>query len=706
MISFHAWPGARARLARPYNDTASVWRRLLPAWLLLAAFAAAADDSGELRAAAAAERARAVAPGFDRAAFLARPDRLGAWLSPDGRQVAYLEGAGPNRGVWLLPTAGGAAKRLLPQTDATTLVWSRDGRWLFLQSPRQLFALAAAGQAGSTAIAKLGGRWERSFFGADPALPAAALVLETPPRVSRTARRWRLYRVDLHGRQTLLHEDARPVVDFEFDPQGRLAYLTRAEGDRQVIYRVGKDGLHAVMRCVNVERCSLLATAADGRSLWLNTDAQGGFNRLAQLLPDGRLLTRHADPRNEADIAQVVLDPITRQPLIANYRSTVASSHALQADVKRHVDAIQARFPQRDVSIQVGRGRGGRWLVQERAGSLKGERLHLYDPATGAFREILADDGFHFGRTPIKRLPETAMARKIAFSWRASDGMRLHGFITLPLGRDARRAPLIANIHGGPFNLFRPEFSAQSQLLANRGYAVFEPNFRGSTGLGRAYMLSARGDFGNGRVQQDIVEGVRYLLAQGIGDGQRVGIIGASFGGYSAMQGVTFQPELFKVAVAAVPPADFGWVLRSYARGVDQLSAGIPLSTTMRLLSLDPADPAIAERLRVQSPIANADRLSRPVLLLAGGDDERVPIRSVTHYAALLKSLGKPVSLFVDAEGQHQLVDPVTREAYLYLLEATLHRHLGGTAPAAPDAALRASLRKNLRLDADQLRPR
>jgi len=274
----------------------------------------------------------------------------------------------------------------------------------------------------------------------------------------------------------------------------------------------------------------------------------------------------------------------------------------------------------------------------------------------------------------------------------------------LPPGVDVRRAPLIANIHGGPFNLFRPEFSAQSQLLANRGYVVFEPNFRGSTGLGREYLLAANGDFGNGRVQRDIVEGVRYLLARGVGDANRVGILGASFGGYSALQGVTFQPELFKVGVAAVPPADFGWVLRWYARGPDQMSQGVPMASTMRMLSLDPADASLAARLSAQSPIANVRALQRPVLLLAGGDDERVPIRSVLHYAAELKARNKQVSLFVDAEGQHQLVNPITREAYLYLVEAMFQRHLGGPAPAPPSRALREALTRNLLLDADQLR--
>lgn len=664
--------------------------------LLCVGVRAHADEATDLRAAVAAERARAPAPQFTRTQFLARPELIGAWLSPDGRHVAYLLQGERNRGVWVLPTAGGAPRRLLAHTQADTLDWSRDSRWLLLQSAQQLYALAVAGQGGSGAIAKLGGRWERSFETADPALPAAAIVLESPPFVSRLPKRWRLYRVDLQGRQTLLHESARQIVDSAFDGQGQLRYLTLVEGDEYAIYR--KDGarLRVALRCRRLQRCSPMS--ADGEGLWLSSSIGDGYLRLSRLGRDGVLRIAHADPRGEADLDEVVLDPLSRQPLIASYRSTQAANYGLTPDAQRRVAAIERRYPGRNLRIEVGSGVGARWLVHERAGSLKGERLHLYDPATDGFRQVLADTGFRHGRDTQARLPETAMARKIAFAYRASDGMRVHGFVSVPPGVDPARAPLVANVHGGPFNLARPEFSAQTQLLANRGYVVFEPNFRGSTGHGGEYMRAGRGDFGNGRVQQDIVEGVRYLLAQGIGDGERVGIFGASFGGYSALQGVTFQPELFKVAVAAVPPADFGWVLRSYARSQDQFARGIPLSTTMRLLDLDPADAAIGQRLFAQSPVANAPSLRRPVLLLAGGDDERVPIRSVLHYAATLRALNKDVSLFVDAQGGHSLVDPRTREAYLFLLERMLHRYLGGAAPGAPDAELRAHLRKNLRL--------
>jgi pimeloyl-ACP methyl ester carboxylesterase len=122
------------------------------------------------------------------------------------------------------------------------------------------------------------------------------------------------------------------------------------------------------------------------------------------------------------------------------------------------------------------------------------------------------------------------------------------------------------------------------------------------------------------------------------------------------------------------------------------------LALSLRALAIDPADPATYARLHAQSPVVNVARLRRPLLLLAGGADRTVAIREVIHYAARLQVLHKQVSLYVEPGGGHSPVDPLPREAYVYLMEAMLRAHLGGAEPDAPGAELRAYLRKNLRL--------
>jgi dipeptidyl aminopeptidase/acylaminoacyl peptidase len=483
------------------------------------------------------------------------------------------------------------------------------------------------------------------------------------------------------------------VHEVAFDAGGRLAALARFEGDFDALHRISGDGrLQLVRRLEPMERAGLLGVTADG-GLLLRGDVGGNFRRLLRVDRDGTLQTLHADPRGEADVDDVALDPATGQPLVASYRSTTAATYGIGA-AETHVAALRRRFPGRDLGIEVGSGPGARWLVSERDSTLRDARWHLYDPDTGATARILAD-----AAKGARPMPEAALARKIPFSYAASDGLRVHGFLLLPPGADPSRVPLVAQVHGGPINHFRAGYDGIAQLLANRGYAVFQSNFRGSTGHGRDYTFAPHGDYGNGRVQRDIVEGVRYLLAQGIGDPERVGIVGHSFGGYSTLLGVTFAPDLFKVGVAGAPPADFGWSMKWLVDAGDQgARPDRSLVASLRALAVDPADPATYARLHAQSPVANAGRLGSPLLILAGGADRVVAIREVVHYAAKLKTLGKPVSLYVEPGGGHSPVAPVPREAYVYLMEAMLHAHLGGAEPEPPGARLRAYLRENLRL--------
>lgn len=668
------------------------------------------DDVVALRAAIAAERARAPARLFPRASFMLRPAVVAATLSPDGSRVACLRARGNQRSVWLLPAAGGKARQLLAQTDARELAWTRDGRWLLLETPRQLFALAAAGQGGSGIVATLRGSDAREFAGVDLARPAAALLLEHRRPQTGVQERWRLLRADVRGKRTLLHEDSHQIADAAFDTDGRLAYLQRVEGETLVIHRVDAAGhLHPLLRCERLHRCALLPRTDDAGRLLLSNDLRGSLRRLSRVDGDGSLQLLHVDPRGEADLDEVVVDPATGQPLVASYRSTVAANYGLTPQAQRHLDAIKTHFPRRNMGMQIGHGEAARWLLSEQASTLQPRRWHLYDPRNGGFREILdlaprTDRGHRAARW----LPEAAMARKLPVAWRASDGMRLHGFLWLPPGRDPRTLPLVALVHGGPWNKVNPgEFGGgYSQFLVNRGYAVFEPNFRASTGYGRDYVFAARGDFGNGRVQQDIVEGVRWLLAQGIGDADRVGIAGGSFGGYSTLLGVTFQPELFKVGVAIVPPPDFAWDLRWISRSNEalNLSRYIPFDAWLRMLSLDLDDKAAMARLHAQSPLANAAKMRRPLLLFAGGQDHRVAVRGVLGYAVQLKVLERDVSLLVDSQAGHHNDAPLAREAYLYLLELMLHAHLGGATPAPPDLELRDYLRRSLRLAGRDLR--
>ena len=674
------------------------------------AFAATAPlevrDAADLRALAAAEQARPRAPLIPRAQFLAQPLLRNARLSPDGARVAAIVDDGRVRSLWLADAANPKGRRLLGRVSADDLYFSRDGRWLFLQSPTRVDAVAMAGQPGSGALANIDERSHRRFVAVDPWRPAAVLLLESPPRLSPVPRRWRLWRAEPGGRTTLVYESSRHIVDFAFAPDGGLSHLELAVRDtRVIVHQYAPGRWRALSTCDGTHSCRFLATTNGGRDLLLISNLGGDLESLQQLGADGSLRTLHADPRGESDLGEVVLDPESNLPLLAAYRSSLPSIHGLGADVQATVDAIAKRFPGAQPRLEFGRGATTPWLVHERSGLLRGERLHLFDPRTNRSVEMFPQLAFQLDGKPMARLPENAMARQVPVSWLASDGLRVHGFVWLPPGVDVAHAPLVVNVHGGPYNHAKPEFSMGAQFLANRGYVVFRPNFRASTGHGRRLVLASDGDFGGeGAVQRDIVEGTRWLLDNGIGDPDRVGLTGASFGGYATLLGLSFQSELFKVGIASVPPSDFAFILREYLGSGKELSPGITMADTFRHLGVDPADRAKMARLHAGSPVANVARMQRPLLMLAGGEDDRVPIRGVTDYAARLKLLGRDVSLFVDAEAGHNLVDPRTREAYIYLEQAMLHRHLGGIAPEPASKELKAHLKRNLRLAGPSLK--
>jgi dipeptidyl aminopeptidase/acylaminoacyl peptidase len=637
--------------------------------------------SSVLKANLAAERARPVPAQISRDAFLVEPAISAAAIAPDGRHVAWLRKIGEETSLWLKP-AGGAARKLLRRADADDIFWSHDGRWLFLVSDRTIRMIAVSGNLGSGLVAQLGGSTGLSFAGIDPWRPAAA-ILKEERRIDgqRDPIGYRLWRVERGGKRRLIAYGRRDPVDFAISPDGHIAFAKIVEGDHHVILARRSDGRYRVLaRCVRLERCDLAGTTTDGRGLYLASDLGGDLRAVMRIDADGRRTLLHRDPSGERDLDSLAIDPLSGAPIIAGYRGGTPASYGLTDDA-RHAMALLAKRLPGDITISP---TSGQWLVRERGSRLQGLRWFLFDPRAGRLDLILDDSD----KRP--RVPEAALAATFPVSFPASDGMLIHGLLTVPAGRNLAHVPLIAAVHGGPWSNDELDYSTTTQLLANRGYAVFRPQFRGSTGYGRAYMLSPRGDFGDGRVQRDIEEGVRWLLARGIGDPRRVGIAGASFGGYSTLQALSNGSGLFRVGVAIVPPADFGWVSRqAVGRGNIGSSGGIAFATTLRLLGLDARDPAIARRLTAQSPFARVAAMRTPLLIIAAGRDERVPIRSVIDYAARLRQLGRDADVIVARKQPHAPDDPMARRAYLYFMEAMLARHLGGPVAAPPAEDLR-----------------
>jgi dipeptidyl aminopeptidase/acylaminoacyl peptidase len=254
------------------------------------------------------------------------------------------------------------------------------------------------------------------------------------------------------------------------------------------------------------------------------------------------------------------------------------------------------------------------------------------------------------------------------------DGLALHCYLTVPLDAEPAGLPTVLMVHGGPWARDAWGYDPQAQFLANRGYAVLQVNYRGSTGFGKAFTHAAEHEFA-GRMHDDLVDGVRWVVDEGIADPARVAIYGGSYGGYAALVGATFTPDVFAAAISVVGPSSLVTLVRSFPPYWRPLLA----STWFRYVG-DPEDPEQLADLEARSPLNFVDRITAPLLVIQGANDPRVTKTESDQIVEALRARGVEVEYLVKDDEGHGFVKPENRMDAYRTIERFLARHLGGRA--------------------------
>ncbi len=260
------------------------------------------------------------------------------------------------------------------------------------------------------------------------------------------------------------------------------------------------------------------------------------------------------------------------------------------------------------------------------------------------------------------RIPDASVASVEIVHFEARDGLDLFGYLTLPLGREARDLPLVMLPHGGPQARDYYGFDPWAQFLASRGYAVFQPQFRGSDGFGRNFITMAHGEWGRS-MQDDVSDAVHHLVESGVADRDRVCLFGWSYGGYAALAGATLTPELYRCIIAGAPVSDV-FSMMNYETG---RFGGASVTYWAEYIGDWRSETEYITRI---SPALNADDVQAPLMLVHGTDDLIVPFEQAEIMAEAMDAAGKPYELVAIEDGPHQsyrmTVDNV-RELYTNL---------------------------------------
>jgi dipeptidyl aminopeptidase/acylaminoacyl peptidase len=274
---------------------------------------------------------------------------------------------------------------------------------------------------------------------------------------------------------------------------------------------------------------------------------------------------------------------------------------------------------------------------------------------------------FLFAHRP--ELEQHTLAPMQPFTVRARDGLNLHGYLTVPPGTPRRDLPAVLLVHGGPWHRDVWGYDPQVQWLANRGYLVIQVNFRGSAGYGKGFLNAGNRQWG-AKMHDDLLDTLDWAIRQGWVDPARVGIVGASYGGYAALVGAAFTPAVFACAVAVAAPVNLNTLVTSYPPYWQ------PVIAQAHLRVGDPATDA--DLLWQRSPLSRVDQIRIPLLIAQGANDPRVPAGESEQIVAALRKRDVPVEYLLYPDEGHGLVKPHNRLGFFAAAERFLAEHLGG----------------------------
>ncbi|MHC9296593.1 S9 family peptidase [Mycobacterium sp. LTG2003] len=610
--------------------------------------------------------------------FFSPPERAAATISPDGTRIAYLAPWRNRLNVWVQDTESDATAQCVTADETRSVYiyrWTLDSRWLIYMQDN-------------------GGDENWHVYRVDPDNPDASAVDLTPfPGAraqfdllkgrpgkavvqinNRNPELFDAYELDIAtGELTLLAENPGSVVQWISGPSGDLFTNTlTADGDVEISQW---DSATRTLRTIKVYDGSdyplginPVTITPDGTGIWVGSNEGSDLTRLTRLdVATGEETEVDSHPTLDLawtlglPVAPLILRRRTGDLIGVRYYGERQVIHALDPNFAAVLENL-TKLSDGDLTGMSCDDTEQRWVVSFNHDREPGA-TYFYDHSTGESRLLFR---------PYPKLDREKLAPMTPVTVTARDGLKLHSYLTLPVGVDPVDLPMVLLVHGGPWARDSWSFQPDVQMLANRGYAVLQVNFRGSTGYGKAFTKAAIGEFA-GKMHDDLIDAVDWAVKQGYADRDRVAIFGGSYGGYSALVGVTFTPDVFAAAIDYVGISS----LANFMRTLPNVARPF-LATNWHLYVGDPSDPEQEADMLARSPITRVDRIRTPLLVVQGANDSRVVQAESDNMVDALRKRGVEVEYMVKEDEGHGFLNPDNNIDMYHAVERFLAEHLGG----------------------------
>jgi dipeptidyl aminopeptidase/acylaminoacyl peptidase len=475
-----------------------------------------------------------------------------------------------------------------------------------------------------------------------------------------------LYKVKIStGERTLISEnkDRMQQMVFDHNDKLRLAVRSAQNGDTEIL-RVEPDGKTTkIYDCNAFEDCGPVGFNKDNAHVFIRTNkGELDLIELASLnVATGAVTKIEGDPAGKVDLSGVNFSDRSKEIIATIYYDDKPKVYWKDKKFQGYYDLIKKRLGDREVNFASSTNDETKFIVSTSSDVDPGT-IWLFDTKSKNLSTLYQ---------VREKIDRKALAEMKPIRYKSSDGLEIPGYLTLPKGVPAKNLPLVVNPHGGPWGRDTWGYRSYAQFLANRGYAVLQPNFRASTGYGKKFLNAGNNEWGQ-KMQDDITWGVKYLVDQGIVDPKRVGIMGGSYGGYAALAGVTFTPDLYAASVAIVPPSNLQTLLDSIPPYWEAIR-----ETFYKRMG-DPRTPEGLAQMKRQSPHAHADKIKTPLMVVQGANDPRVKQRESDQIVVALRDRNYPVEYILAPDEGHGFARPVNNMAMIAAAEKFLAKYLGG----------------------------